>query len=300
MDGGPKSYKTRILAGYHIREHEMKLFSKTNQFFIATFVVAIAAMGCGGSGEGSGPSLTGSALKTEIAKSVQGGFVTQTTGNAQSKDKTPPPAKARAEDPTPYFDEEFKVWGKPIELITTDGGTVSGADFFVDEALTQPAGELRKTTLLAGGNISFKITVNVTAGPNSGLQSELITTYSGGIFQWTYKGKNPDGSSFDAEGNYNGETETVTYRFSETDTAGVTREYVAQYNANGTSVISYDSPRGFRYTLNFAADQSGTGSVTGNDALLPAQITWDTAGSGKITFADQSEVPFTNFEFNQF
>lgn len=277
----------------------MKLFSKTNQFVIATLVVAISAMGCGGSGEGGSPSLTGSALKTEIAKSVQGGFLTLSTGNSQSKG-TPPPAVARAEDPTPYFDEEFKVWGKPIELITTDGGTVSGADFFVDEALTQPGGELRKTTLLAGGNISYKISVNVTAGPNSGLQSEVITTFSGGIFQWTYKGKNPDGSSFVAEGNYNGETETVTYRFSETDAAGVTREYVAKYNEDGTSVISYDSPRGFRYTLNFAADQSGTGSVTGNDALLPAQITWDAAGTGKIKFADQSEVAFANFEFNQF
>jgi len=298
LGGGPKPYKTPILGGYHIREHEMKLFSKTNQFFIATFVVAIAAMGCGGSGEGGGPSLSGSALKTEIAKSVQGGFVTQTTGNAQSKAKTPPPTTARAEDPAPYFDDAYQVWGKPITPTATEAGTVSGADFFVDEALTQPAGELRKTTLLAGGNLTFKVTVNVTAGPNAGLQNQITTSYIGGVFQWTYSGKNPDGSSYDAQGNYNGET--VAYRFTETDTAGVTREYVAQYNADGTSVISSDSPRGFRYTLNFAADQSGTGSVTGNDALLPAQITWDTAGSGKITFADQSEVPFTNFEFNQF
>jgi len=51
--------------------------------------------------------------------------------------------------------------------------------------------------------------------------------------------------------------------------------------------------------LEYRADRSGTGTVTGDDILLPATITWDADGNGSITFADQVKVSFTGFDFNQ-
>jgi hypothetical protein len=52
--------------------------------------------------------------------------------------------------------------------------------------------------------------------------------------------------------------------------------------------------------LNYNADQSGTGTVTGDDtSVLPATIVWDANGSGTITFKDGSTETFENFQFRR-
>ncbi|MFM7188350.1 MAG: hypothetical protein ACKO14_11100, partial [Armatimonadota bacterium] len=54
------------------------------------------------------------------------------------------------------------------------------------------------------------------------------------------------------------------------------------------------------FTLNFNADQSGKGTITGDDkTLLPADIVWDASGTGTITFKDGSTATFDNFQFRR-
>ena len=111
------------------------------------------------------------------------------------------------------------------------------------------------------------------------------------------KGTEPDGSRQNGSGEYgNGVGE---YNLVVVDSQGVSRSYLATFAADGTSRVTYDSQSEFQYTLEYRADRSGTGTVTGDDILLPATITWDADGNGSITFADQVKVSFTGFDFNQ-
>jgi hypothetical protein len=78
------------------------------------------------------------------------------------------------------------------------------------------------------------------------------------------------------------------------------RRYECYYNKDGTSKVMFTDENGLEFTLNYNADQSGSGMVTGSDTtVLPATIVWDELGSGTITFRDGSKETFENFQFRR-
>jgi len=264
----------------------MKILSATKYIAIIG-VLAASLVGCGGSG--STPPMVGpSGMKAEVIKAVAGGFNAKSTGQSQGTG-----GKRIARRDGVSYDSFYELYQ---QYITTNPLEIR-VNYFVDEALTQPAG-FQAITISANGDTGIKAcTINITAGPRSGHTAEITSSYVGGRSEFSYRGTDPKVGTFVASGFF--EDGAGEYRTADTDLQGVKREYIASYSADGTSRVEYDSPTSFRYTLNYAADQSGTGTVTGNSTLLPATIQWNAQGTGDITFADGTKVTFENFNFNQ-
>lgn len=268
--------------------------TKFIQSLAISALAALVLAGCGG----SGTSATGtvSNLKSQVIAAVQGGFSTQNTASSQSSGGR---ARSSAEKPNrsntqdPVFNTAYDLWS-----VFIFDATGAGTDYFVDQALTQPAGTERKNgTADQDGTVRTLATLDITAGKWAGLSHKITSSYKAPVFTFSFEGKNPDGSKQDGTGTFSdgvGEYNTV-----DTDPQGVRRSYRATFAADGSSRVTYDSPSLFQYTLEFKADRSGTGTVTGNNILLPATITWDVQGNGSITFADLAKVNFTGFDFNQ-
>ena len=90
------------------------------------------------------------------------------------------------------------------------------------------------------------------------------------------------------------------YKTYEKDFEGNVKRYESTYRNDGTSRLVFTDENGLEFTLDFIADQSGTGTITGKDTtLLPATIVWDERGSGTITFKDGSTETFVDFQFRR-
>jgi len=266
----------------------MKILSVTKN--LAVFATGILMLvGCGGSGDAT-PTPSPSSLKANVVKAVAGGFNAKSTG--QSQGGSGKRIARREGDPVSY-DSFYELYVKDV---STDALNYR-IDYFLDEALTQPAGFQTKTSTVSDGGFTSNGTINITAGSRSGYTAEISTSYISSRLEFSFTGTDPKVGSFTATGFF--QDGAGEYRTTDTDLQGVKREYIASYAADGTSRVEYDSPSSFRYTLNYAADQSGTGTVTGNSPLLPATVQWNTEGTGDITFADGTKVSFENFNFNQ-
>jgi len=267
------------------------------KFFQSLAISALAALvlaGCGGSSSSATANV--GALRQQVLAAVEGGFATQTTGASQnssprSVSSSLQPSKRNTQEPV--FDQEYELWS-----VYTFDGTLSRINYFVDQAVTQPAGFQEKSaTVESDGTVRTNASLEITSGKYAGLTHTITATFLAQVFTFTFDGKQPDGSRQVGTGTFTdgvGEYNTV-----ETEANGVQRSYRATFAADGSSRVTYDSPSLFQYTLEFKADRSGSGTVTGNNILLPATITWDTEGNGSITFADLAKVDFTGFDFNQ-
>lgn len=266
----------------------MKILSVTKYIAIcATGILFL--VGCGGSGD-STISTSPSSLKANVVKAVAGGFNAKSTG--QSQGGSGKRIARREGDPVTY-DSFYELYVKDVSSDALN----YRIDYFLDQALTQPAGFQSKTSTVSDGGFTSNGTINITAGSRSGYTAEITTSYIGTRLEFSFNGTDPKVGSFTATRFF--QDGAGEYRTTDTDLQGVKREYIASYAADGTSRVEYDSPTSFRYTLNYAADQSGTGTVTGDNALLPATVQWNSEGTGDITFADGTKVSFENFNFNQ-
>lgn len=81
------------------------------------------------------------------------------------------------------------------------------------------------------------------------------------------------------------------------DEQGNLRYYDIEYGIDSTTTVRYNNDKLFNLELSYTAEGRGTGTVTGASELLPATLTWDTLGSGTITFKDGSTQSFTNYRF---
>ncbi len=245
---------------------------------------AVATIGCGGATSAI-VSQDSALLKAEITTSVEQGF---SAGESVSRSNTGGGGGSLAPEDV-YFDEFFGLYANPIE---------SGIDYFLDEALTQPAGQERTTGSgeSSSGFAQTSIT-QITAGPRAGYQSTSTFSFSNNRLDLSVTGTDPETGSFETIGFFEGGAGEFSARY--TDEQGVNRTYSVRYDESGAYQVSFNTGASFVYTLNFLADNSGTGTVTGSSDILPAQISWNTEGNGQITFADGSVVEFTGFDFEQ-
>lgn len=255
--------------------------------FRPTILVALSVLlaACGGSGGGSSASSTPSGdLRTRVARSIEEGFTSQASvqGGGTS-------GGLKLLGDTPEFDYYYQLWAKPVD---------GGFDYFVDEQLTEPAGTSRySNTFDDNGNFLSEGSIEILKGVRAGFRSTLRTEYVNGRIEYAYTGTDPETGTFQTTGYKDAEGGLYETRLQ--GLTGPERVYRMTFKEDGTSVVEYNTDRDYRYTLNFAADRSGTGTVTGDSSLLPATITWDVEGTGTLTFADQSKLEFTGFDFNQ-
>jgi hypothetical protein len=71
-------------------------------------------------------------------------------------------------------------------------------------------------------------------------------------------------------------------------------ELVTYFNDGTMTATSRDS-HSLDAQITYIANFSATGTVTGQDAGLPAKISWDSTGSGSVTFADGTIATFVGF-----
>jgi hypothetical protein len=258
-------------------------------------LLAFAISGCGGSGAISGAE--NKSIRDEVVSAVKGGFSSQSTGaSANSGGRTirsalPPSRQASELLYDGFYELYFRISGN-------EDATMLRFDYFVDQEATQPAGFVEKRSI---NETDSQALLEITKGKYAGKRQTSSSRYAPPELTFSFEGSEADGSMQTGKGVYvigtdefSGEFNSVTV-----DQQGVSRSFRVIYATDRTSRVTYDSPSLFQYTLDFRADRSGTGTVTGNNAQLPAAISWDSDGNGSIVFADGVKVEFAGFDFNQ-
>ena len=271
--------------------------------FCAVAIAACAPLvltGCGGGtmpltngGGGNNGGGANRSVKDEVIAAVQTGFSTYKTGKSSGRKRT-----TRGEDPNPTlaFDAFYELW----YLKSADGEAVT---YFEDEACTLPAGYSRYDHNYAenGGEFKASSSFSITKGPKAGATgtglTELVYTPEF-LYTFSLVGDVPGYYSYSTTARW--DSNGGGYKSYRKDQTGVVRRYEASYNNDGTSRLLFTDENGLEFTLNYNADQSGTGTVTGKDTtVLPATIVWDANGSGTITFKDGSTETFVDFQFRR-
>lgn len=256
--------------------------TKRSFLFLAALVSCLFVVGCGGAG-----SLIAALTKTkpQLLSWVLAGFNTH-SANAGIEafigriGGLPLSARTR-EAGKPYFDQFLGVW--VVDSYPENGYK---ADYFLDEAGTQPAGSSVTNWVINEEGTTGTAEVRITAGPNAGYTldstytaNDLLGTgsYTSASFSPLYGTSEDSGQWFsDGSGSY----------ASRWTTGAEFREYSGTWKADGSWTSRSTSSDGYTMALNGSTDGSGTGSITGADPLLPASVVWNTEGAGTITWAD--------------
>lgn len=258
-------------------------------------LLAFAISGCGGSGTIS--SAANKSVRDEVVSAVKGGFSSQSTGaSANSVGRaTRSELKSTRQASETLYDGFLELY---FRISGNDDATMLRFDYFLDQEATQPAGFVEKRSI---NETESQSSLEITMGKFAGKRQTSSSTYAPPELTFSFEGSEPDGSLQTGDGEYVISTEGFSgeYNSVTVDPQGVSRSYRVTYAIDGTSRVTYDSPSLLQYTLDFKADRSGTGTVTGNSAQLPATISWDSEGNGSIVFADGEKVEFTGFDFNQ-
>lgn len=264
---------------------------KRLKFLLGAAASLTLLAGCGGGGGVSSPSAGTRVTKQEIVTAVEQGFASQQQGAAA----TGTMRITRAERPA-FYDAFHQVWS--VSVVEEASGSF-GDDYFVDEALTIPAGKARSFfTIGNGGSVIRGQTVEVTAGPLKGYTATTNATGDSGGLRYDFQGAHPLYGPFKTTGVYVAATNLFTLQNRFGDAQGNARFYDIEYTGDGGSKVRYNSDTLFNFELSYTAEGTGAGTVTGSSELLPATITWDRVGSGSITFKDGSTQSFTDFRFD--
>lgn len=261
----------------------MNQFCKSIAAGILAVSLFFSVAGCGGSDSGSGTSGASSTLTRQVAKAIETGFMAKSLSYSGTK------SRSATRSTEPQFDEFFELW------FTTEGTTTL---YTVDQAGTQPAGQTVRTTTVTETGVSTSEVTTITAGPRSGYSQSLTVTTNNGNITFVQSGTSTETGPFSITGQISSETDIVTVRSEFQDESGADRFYDITIQPDGAATVSYNNNQLFTYQLNYAADQSGQGTVSGNSPLLPASLTWNTQGDGVLTFADGTSLNFTGFDFN--
>ena len=246
----------------------------------------------GGGGNNGGGDVNRS-VREKVIDAVQNGFSTYKTGKSAGRKRT-----TRGEDPipTPIFDTFYELW----YLTSNDGASVN---YFEDEACTLPAGYSRYDRVYDELGSDFEATgsFEITKGPKAGAKGTSFTSLKSSpefLYMFSFVGDIPGFASYTTSGRW--DTNGGGYKSYRKYQNGLIQRYETSYNNDGTSTLLFTDENALEFTLNFNADQSGKGTITGDDkTLLPADIVWDASGTGTITFKDGSTATFDNFQFRR-
>lgn len=264
----------------------MKNTRQNKSVLCASLLLAIASVGCGGGGSLSSTS-TSTLTSNVVARSIENGFFARQMGTQASTGTARNQPRRGESDNGTFFDEGYQLYGRISE---------NQVDYFLDQALTQPAGGSTQALTTTQTGYTFNFTLAITAGQFAGLSYTTDWTLSGSSITFASAGQQPGAGSYTISGSVIDERTVI--QSTNRDADGVNRFYNVTVEADGSSKVEYNTNQLFSYTLNYAADQSGSGTVTGNSPLLPATLSWNTEGTGTLNFANGSSLNFQNFEFN--
>lgn len=164
----------------------------------------------------------------------------------------------------------------------------------LDSAGTQPAGQIVYVAEDAG--LTLAGTMSLTGGPYAGLNgSYLQSVVPGGVSgneEYTVPALAVTSGEFSLAQGPTGAL-SGTEQFAVALAGGYTQNQQVALNSDASEVFTTTDSNRYRSVLSFSAAGSGAGNIQGADPGLPATLAWDSTGSGKVTFADGSSVPFT-------
>ena len=259
--------------------------------FIVAVTVCLVIAGCGGgasSGMLAAPTMQS---KTDVAQHLSGigtfqaGSTFTTFGHGVAEPRFHPST-------SPIYVSQIGLW-----MVISVSGTTFTETFYSDQAETQPAGSATYT--LDAGEQTLLGSITLTKGPYAGLSGTYSQTLTKNGTTGTYSFILPSGLkvsctftlSIPPTGIPSGTgAETVTETNGYSETANVT------FLPDGSKIVSASDSNGFKSTLKFAGDGSGTGTISGPDPGLPATIVWNSVGTGTVTFVDGITLNFTNWQ----
>ncbi len=259
----------------------------TKRFSALMLALTLSAFlaGCGGAG-----SLIAALTRTkpELLSWVMAGFNSH-SANAGierfiGKIGSPFGLNQTREAGTPYFDQFIGAW-----VVESSTETTWSAVYSLDEAGTQPAGTSVSAWTVTESGSQGTTKVRITAGPNEGysLDSSYALDDLLGTGQYSSSSSSPLYGTSQDEGTWRSDG-SGSYLSRWTYDSDF-REYQGTWKADGSWTSSSRSGDGSVMTLKGALDGSGTGSITGPDSLLPANVVWNIEGAGQITWADGSK-----------
>jgi len=260
--------------------------------------VALALVGCGGGGSkpiGGGQQVSKQQVLNLLESGFEGALRLGNDGGGPNA-KKPAPKIRRDHDgfgSEPWLHEEFELW---VHEETKEG--IRGPYFYEDQELTKPAGhDLFLTSEADVFPSIFKKDFRITAGKYAGL-SEIMefTTNENGSGTSRGNGSDITGESWEFTGSWDVDgqgtwSQTVTFA------DGTKQSFAMVHDGSGIEKITITNPNGITFAMNFnVEDGSGTGTITGAAEGLPATMTWDNNGDGKVVWSDGTETPFTNWD----
>lgn len=247
--------------------------------------------GCGGGGGGSTTSTatattsTGGTLtnvpSTKTKADVAENFTAY--GEAEACPSFIPAGKVTATGGH-YFDVALGLYGTLVEAPSQIRDLL-----FVDSGRTQLGGEfeynVNEIAKTSSGSIS------ITSGRFSGLtgtffQALQTNGFEGSLTLTFENGALIDNQFVEVANSSNQETGSATIGISLP--GGYSQTELATYNPDGSMTLTSTDGASCRGSLSFAADLSGTATITGTDPGLPATATWNSQGTGQVRFADGS------------
>ena len=253
-------------------------------FALVGLATLSSLIGCGGSGASALPDLTQSQVKAILSRGMNlSRTAPQPNNNPAEIHRKAVSAPNTPKDPDPdslYFDEELQLW------VADDLVTPNTTYFFEDQAMTLPAGSdvtVEDPTHLFGLKRHFE----VTKGPRAGeVFDSLYFLHEGGGGQEDITGKTKDGK-FESHATWpEGGLVSYSERWDMNDGAWFT--FTNAPIIEGGHLVEFKSSAGVNATWTFNGDLSGTATITGPSAGLPATMAWDDTGNGQITWADGS------------
>lgn len=260
-----------------------------------TVLIGLLAQGCGGGG-GAAVQTGGAAPNAETKANVAAHLGNAGTGllvnsfttfTALMPSYRPPVAGG------PTYDSRLGLW-----VVTTITLTSFTRTFYQDKAETEPAGSAVYTLDVSTETLSG--TIAITAGKYAGLSGNYSATKNGSAITGNESLTLPSGTTVVSQFliALNGASSSGTATETVTQTGGYTETSKVVRNSNGTFEITASDSNGYSSTLDFNADYSGTGTVSGPDPGLPATVVWNSVGTGTVTFSDGITLSFTNWQFS--
>ncbi len=261
-----------------IRNQKMNLCRDT----LIALVALVSIIGCGGGGDSSSSGVVITSPNAK-SKSDLSSHVFALGQSIASTSLTGYGPKLQTHG-LAFFDNGVGLWAT-----TRLGPSGLQEGFFEDEAETIPAGTLiyatNDVTRTQSGD------VNLTSGRLSGLtgsysQSLLPNGYSGNI-NYSVPGTSTCVCQFAVQQNSSGAivgngTTAVALA------SGYSQTDQIVYNDDGTILMSTTDGVSSKGSVTFATDLSGSAKITGTDLGLPANVSWNSKGTGKVTWADGS------------
>lgn len=258
-----------------------------------TFGIGLNSLALSGAKAGGGALRDGSSQDSGASFSMLGGFLRDaglTNAGVTRRDPTTGSGGSNGwvGGSGHYFDEWLGLW-----VDAQFSGNRATFALFVDEAMTRPAGSLVSEFPTDPGHFPqecrsrHEILAGLLAG-SRGFYEMTFQTETEGSMRW--QNSNPDEGTDEGSATWNGNEYGWANSYRGQD--GFWSNDSGTFGADGSGSARSVNSWGYRNQFTYLADGSASGVMEGPDAGLPAQISWDANGRGRIRWADGTVEEF--------